>query len=363
MKVKRKKTRQIMVGNITVGGDAPVRVQTMTCTDTRDVESTLEQINRVIDDGAEIVRVAVPDDEAAESLKEIVKYSKVPIIADIHFNYVLAVKSIENGAGAIRINPGNISDKEKLKKIIDSAKANNRSIRIGVNSGSVEKELLDKYGYPSADAMVESALNHVRFFEDNNFDQIKISIKSSDTLTTIEANRKLSEKVNYPIHLGVTEAGPIPEGIVKSSVGIGALLLEGIGDTIRVSLTDDPAEEVKIGYEILKSLKIRDKGINFISCPTCGRIEIDVIGLMKKVKEKLKNVDYPLTVSILGCVVNGPGEAAEADVALAGGKHVGILYVDGKMKRKVKEEDMLEELYKEVIAYVERKKGKAAGER
>ena len=211
--------------------------------------------------------------------------------------------------------------------------------------------------------MVESALNHVRFFEDNNFDQIKISIKSSDTLTTIEANRKLSETVNYPIHLGVTEAGPIPEGIVKSSVGIGALLLEGIGDTIRVSLTDDPAEEVKIGYDILKSLKIRDKGINFISCPTCGRIEIDVIGLMKKVKEKLKNVDYPLTVSILGCVVNGPGEAAEADVALAGGKHVGILYVDGKMKRRVKEEDMLGELYKEVIAYVKRKKGKASGER
>lgn len=355
MIIKRQKTKQINVGSITVGGDAPIRVQTMTCTDTRDVEKTLSQINDVVEAGAEIVRVAIPDELAAKSLKKIVDNSKVPIIADIHFNYELAIKSIENGAGAIRINPGNISDTDKLRSIIDCAKYNNVSVRIGVNSGSVEKELLDKYGYPSSDAMVESAINHIRFFEENNFEQIKISIKSSDTLTTIDANRKLSQLVEYPIHLGVTEAGPVPEGIVKSSVGMGVLLLEGIGDTIRVSLTDEPAREIEVGYEILKSLKIRDKGINFISCPTCGRIEIDVIGLMKKVKEKLKKVEYPLTVSVLGCVVNGPGEAAEADVALAGGKHVGVLYVDGKIKRKVKEEDMLEELYKEVVEYVNKK--------
>ncbi len=356
MKVHRKKTRQIKVGTVTIGGDAPIRVQSMTSTDTRDVKATLEQIGRLADAGCEIVRVAVPDMDAVEALKKITKESPVPIIADIHFHYKLAIESIKAGAKGIRINPGNIGGKERVKEVVQAAKDYGVPIRIGVNSGSVEKDLLEKYGYPSPEAMVESAVRHVRMLEEMDFYEMKISIKSSRVLDTVEANRLLSEKVDYPLHLGVTEAGPMPEGAIKSAVGLGILLEEGIGDTIRVSLTDDPVKEVDVAYEILKSLNLRTRGINIISCPTCGRIEIDVISLTKKVKEKLKNIDAPITVAILGCVVNGPGEAAEADVALAGGRHQGLIYVKGKIYKKVKEEKMVDELYDAIIEYLKKDK-------
>ncbi len=355
MKIERKKTRQIRVGEVTIGGDAPVRVQSMTSTDTRDVRSTLEQINRLAEANCEIVRVAVPDMEAVAALKKITAESSLPIIADIHFHHKLAIESIKAGAKGIRINPGNIGGRGRVREVVKIAKDYGIPIRIGVNSGSVEKDLLEKYGYPSPQAMVESAIRHVRMLEDMDFFDIKISIKSSRVLDTVESNRLLSKEVDYPLHIGVTEAGPVPEGIIKSSVGLGILLSEGIGDTIRVSLTDDPVKEVDTAYEILKSLGLRTRGINIISCPTCGRIEIDVISLTKKVKERLKDIDEPITVSILGCVVNGPGEAAEADVALAGGRHMGLIYVRGKPYKKVKEEEMVEELYKTVIDYIEGK--------
>ncbi len=355
MKIERRKTRQIRVGDVTVGGDAPVRVQSMTSTDTRNVKATLDQIHRLYEAGCEIVRVAVPDMEAVSALKRIVKASPIPVIADIHFHYKLAIESVRAGAGGIRINPGNIGGIERLREVVRACKDYGVPIRVGVNSGSVERDLLEKYGYPSPEAMVESAVRHVKMLEDMNFTMIKVSVKSSRVKDTIEANRLLSKKIDYPIHLGVTEAGPFPEGAIKTAVAFGVLLSEGIGDTIRVSLTDDPVKEVEVGYEILKSLEIRSRGVNIISCPTCGRIEIDVISLTKKVKEKLKSITKPITVAILGCVVNGPGEAAEADVALAGGKHVGIIYVRGKYYKKVREEEMVDELYKTVLDYLEGK--------
>ncbi len=352
MKITRKRTRQIKVGDVTIGGDAPVRVQSMTSTDTRDVRETLNQIGRLADAGCEIVRVAVPDMDAVDSLKKIVRESPVPIIADIHFHHRLAIESIKAGAGGIRINPGNIGGKDRVREVVEVARDHGVPIRVGVNSGSVERDLLEKYGYPSPEAMVESAVRHVRMLEEMDFFDIKISIKSSRVLDTIEANRLLSQRVEYPLHLGVTEAGPMPEGAVKSAIGLGVLLAEGIGDTIRVSLTDDPVKEVEVAYEILKSLNLRTRGVNIISCPTCGRIEIDVISLTREVKERLKEITAPITVAILGCVVNGPGEAAEADVALAGGKHQGLIYVKGKIRKKVREEDMVEELYRTVKEYL-----------
>ena len=310
--IQRRKSKQIEIGNIKIGGDAPISVQSMTNTDTRDVKSTLKQINNMAEQGCEIVRLAILNPDAADAIREIKKQSPLPLIADIHFDYRLAIRCIENGIDALRINPGNIGKEEHTKKVVALAKTNNVPIRIGINGGSLEKEL-EVLDIPLAEKMVKSAMRHIQILEDNNFDKIKISLKSSDVLTTIEAYRLIAEKVDYPLHLGVTEAGTYTGGIVKSAVGLGTLLAEGIGDTIRVSLTDNPVEEVKAGYMILKSLGLRQRGINFVSCPTCGRTQIDLIGLAKTVENRLENFDKPLTIAVMGCAVNGPGEAKHAD--------------------------------------------------
>ena len=326
----RRASRQIKVGNIKIGGDAPISVQSMTNTDTRDVKSTLKQINNMAEQGCELVRLAILNPDAAEAIKEIKKQSPLPLIADIHFDYRLAIKCIENGIDALRINPGNIGKEEHTKKVVALAKTNNVPIRIGINGGSLEKEL-EVLDIPLAEKMVKSAMRHVKILEDNNFDKIKISLKSSDVLTTIEAYRLIAEKVDYPLHLGVTEAGTYTGGIVKSAVGLGTLLAEGIGDTIRVSLTDNPVEEVKAGYMILKSLGLRQRGINFVSCPTCGRTQIDLIGLAKTVEKRLEDFDKPLTIAVMGCAVNGPGEAKHADYGIAGGIKEGYFFKKGEI--------------------------------
>lgn len=346
--MERKKTRQVRVGSVLVGGDAPVSIQSMTNTDTRDAEATLEQIRKLHIAGCEIIRCAVPDMEAAESLKEICKMSPMPVVADIHFDYRLALKSIENGVAALRINPGNIGSMERVKIVAETAKAKNIPIRIGVNSGSLEKEILERDGKVTADGLVESAMSHVKILEEVGFYDIVISIKSSDVPMMIKAYRLMSEKCDYPLHLGVTESGTVFRGTIKSTLGIGTLLAEGIGDTIRVSLTSDPIEEIKVAKEMLQALGLRKQGMQFVSCPTCGRTEINLIKIAEEVEKRLENCNKNIKVAVMGCVVNGPGEAREADIGIAGGHGVGLIFKKGQIIKKVKEEDLVEELLKEI---------------
>ncbi len=354
MLAKRRKTRPIQVGTVQVGGDAPVSVQSMTNTDTRDVAATVTQINELAAAGCEIVRVAVPDERAADALPLIKKQIKIPLVADIHFDYRLALRALEGGIDGLRINPGNIGGREKVAAVVEAAKKRKVPIRIGVNAGSLEKELLQKYGAPSAPALVESALRQIRRLEELGFYEIKVSVKASDVPLMIAAYRLLAAKVDYPFHVGVTEAGTPRWGAVKSAVGIGALLAEGIGDTIRVSLTGNPVEEVRVGYAILKALGLRKRGIELISCPTCGRTEIDLIKIASEVEERLQDLTAPLKVAVMGCVVNGPGEARHADVGIAGGKGVGLLFRRGEIIRRVPEEKLAEELVREARAMAEK---------
>ena len=346
--IKRRKTKQISIGNIKIGGDAPISVQSMCNTDTRDTKTTLTQIHELATKGCELVRLAVLNAEAADAIKDIVKKSPVPLIADIHFDYKLAIKCINNGINALRLNPGNIGKRENVEKVVALAKQQQIPIRIGVNAGSLEKDLLDK-DIPLSEKMVLSALGHIKILEDLDFDLIKVSLKSSDVITTIEAYRSMAEKIPYPLHLGVTEAGTLRGGLIKSSVGLGTLLAEGIGDTIRVSLTENPVEEVSAGFDILKSLGLREKGVNFVSCPTCGRTQIDLIGLAKKVEERFKNFDKPITIATMGCAVNGPGEARHADFGIAGGVNEGIVFKKGEIIAKVPENQLLEKLEEIII--------------
>jgi (E)-4-hydroxy-3-methylbut-2-enyl-diphosphate synthase len=346
--ISRRKTRQISVGSVKIGGDAPISVQSMTKTDTRDIRRTVNQIRRLEVAGCEIVRVAVVDEEAARAIAEIKKRIQIPLIADIHFHYKLALKAMESGADGLRINPGNIGGWDCLKAIVTEAKARSIPIRIGVNSGSLEKDLLKRFGGATAEAMALSGLRTIESVEDLGYHLIKVSLKASDVPRSVEAYRLFSEKSDYPLHLGITEAGMGYGAVAKSAIGIGLLLHEGIGDTLRVSLTGDPVEEVRVGYEILRALKIRERGVEIISCPTCGRCEIDLTPLVKKVEKAVQGISTPMTVAIMGCVVNGPGEAKEADLGIAGGRRVGVLFKRGKVVRKVKEAEFASVLLKEI---------------
>ncbi|MFZ5774236.1 MAG: flavodoxin-dependent (E)-4-hydroxy-3-methylbut-2-enyl-diphosphate synthase [Thermodesulfobacteriota bacterium] len=339
--ITRRKTRQIKVGDVAVGGNAPIAVQSMTNTDTRDVEATVAQIERLAAAGCEIIRVAVLDQEAASAIRAIRDRIAIPLIADIHFDARLAVASMEHGAQGIRINPGNLGGPEKLARVVTAAKQHQVSIRVGVNSGSVEKDILKKHGHPTPEALVESALRNVRLLEAHHFQEIKISLKSSDAMTTVASYRRLSEQCDYPLHLGVTEAGGLIAGTVKSSVALGILLSEGIGDTFRISLTRDPVEEIRVGYELLRSLHIRERGPELISCPTCGRCQVNLFNLAEQVEQHIQKIETPLKIAVMGCVVNGPGEAKEADLGLAGGHGVGIIFKKGKLYKKVEEEKLL----------------------
>ncbi|MHB8172286.1 MAG: flavodoxin-dependent (E)-4-hydroxy-3-methylbut-2-enyl-diphosphate synthase [Thermincolia bacterium] len=345
---QRRKTRQIKVGSVAVGGDAPISVQSMTNTDTRDATATVEQINQLAAAGCEIVRVAVLDTEAAVAIKEIKSRITIPLIADIHFDYKLALEAMINGVDGLRINPGNIGTEEKVQAVVDAAKDKGIPIRIGVNAGSLEKKFLERYGHATPQAMVESALSHVAILEKLNFRDIKISLKASYVPLMLDAYRLLAGKVDYPLHIGVTEAGTVQSGTIKSSVGIGALLAEGIGDTIRVSLTGHPVHEIRVGYEILKSLGLRERGPVLISCPTCGRCQINLIQVAEEVEQRIQHLDKPLKIAIMGCIVNGPGEAREADIGIAGGKGVGLLFKKGEIVRKVPEEQLVETLLEEI---------------
>ena len=341
MELPRKQTRQLKLGSVRIGGGAPIVVQSMTNTDTRDVEATLGQIKRLHDAGCEIVRVAVPDETAARALRAIHDASPIPVIADIHFDYRLALIALEAGLGGLRINPGNIGERKNVEMVVDAAKAQGAVIRVGVNSGSVEKRLLEQYGGPTPQAMVESALGHVRILEEHGFYDTKISIKSSSVLNTIECYRLLSQRCDYPLHLGVTEAGGVLRGAIKSSVGMGVLLSEGIGDTLRVSLTAAPEEEMTVAWELLRALGLRQRGPEIISCPTCGRTEIDLIGLAQEVERRLRTENAPIKVAVMGCVVNGPGEAREADLGMAGGRDKGIIFRKGEVIRSVRGQETL----------------------
>jgi len=353
-KIDRRKTRIIKVGNLNIGGSNPILVQTMTNTLTSDVKATLSQIDRVVKVGAEIVRVSVPDKESSHALKEICKNAKVPIIADIHFHYQRAIESAKNGASCLRVNPGNIGSKEKIQDVIKAAKDYNCSIRIGVNGGSLEKKILEKYSEPNPEALVESAIHNIKLLEDNDFFNFKVSVKASDIFLAIKAYENLSKICNYPLHLGITEAGGKRTGSVKSSIGIGHLLLKGIGDTIRVSLSDEPEEEVRVGYEILKSLGLRNRGVKIISCPSCARQQFPVIETVKKLEKSFEDVTTPLTVSIIGCVVNGPGEAAMTQIGITGGGNdTHMIYVDGKKNHRIKNKELpnyLEKIIRKKIA-------------
>lgn len=341
--INRRKSKQISIGNIKIGGNAPISVQSMCNTDTRNVEKTLEQINALSEAGCEIVRLAVLNKDASGAIKEIVKKTQVPLIADIHFDYRLAIDCINNGINALRLNPGNIGNLENIKKVVNLAKQQQIPIRIGINSGSLEKEFQNE-GITLPEKMVKSAKKHIKILEDLNFDLIKVSLKSSDVLTTIEAYKLIAEEIEYPLHLGVTEAGTLKSGLVKSSVGLGSLLSLGIGDTIRVSLTENPVEEVFAGFEILKSLGLRQKGVNFISCPTCGRCQINLIDLAKKVEEKFKDLDETITIATMGCPVNGPGEAKHADFGIAGGINEGYIFKKGEVIARVPEDEIIQKL-------------------
>jgi (E)-4-hydroxy-3-methylbut-2-enyl-diphosphate synthase len=345
---KRKKTRQIRVGDIPIGGDAPIAVQSMTNTDTRDVSATVHQIERLAEAGCEIVRLAIPDEEAITAFGAIRKKVSVPLIADIHFDHRLALGVLEAGADGLRINPGNIGTQKAVEKVVRAARERKAPIRIGVNGGSLHRDILAKFGGPTPEAMVESAMEHIRFLESMDFGLMKISLKSSHVKNTIRAYELLSERVDYPLHLGVTEAGGLIAGTVKSAIGIGYLLAEGIGDTFRVSLTRDPVEEVRVAYEILRSLELRSRGPEIISCPTCGRCEINLFSLVEQVEQALSGMTASPKIAIMGCVVNGPGEAREADVGIAGGRGQGILFKKGEVVRKIPENQLAEVLIQEV---------------
>jgi len=353
MKIRRKRTRPVTVGGVKIGGGAPVVVQSMTNTDTRDVKATVRQINRLAEAGCEVVRSAVLNKEAAGALADIKKKISIPIIADIHFDHKLALIAIDSGVDALRINPGNIGDRKKVAKLVEAAKDKKIPIRIGVNSGSLEKHLLEKYGRPTPEALVESAEGHIKILEDMDYREIKVSIKASDVPTTIDAYRLMSKVSKYPLHIGVTEAGTLFSGTVKSAVGLGVLLYQGIGDTIRVSLTSDPVEEVRVAWEMLKALRLRERGVNIISCPTCGRTQIDVISLAMEVERRLSHVRKPLDVAVMGCIVNGPGEAKHADVGIAGGRGRGVLFRHGKLVKKLKESELADALVAEVESVAE----------
>ena len=343
--IKRKKTRQMTVGKIKVGGNNPITVQTMTNTLTTDHKSTIEQINKVAEAGADIVRVSCPDSKSTESLKTIIKHVDVPLVADIHFHYKRAIEAAENGADCLRINPGNIGDTKRIAEVISAAKNNNCSIRIGVNAGSLEKDILEKYKEPCPEALVESALRNIKVIEDMDFSNFKISVKSSDVFLSIAAYRLLSNETDYPLHLGITEAGSYLPGSIKTSIGFGSLLLDGIGDTIRVSLSDDPTEEIKVGNEILKSLNLRNRGVKIISCPSCARQAFQVIETVKELEKKLSHIKKPITLSIIGCVVNGPGEAKQTEIGITGGgKDNHMLYLNGIETEKVITKDMINKI-------------------
>ncbi|MBM4166012.1 MAG: flavodoxin-dependent (E)-4-hydroxy-3-methylbut-2-enyl-diphosphate synthase [Ignavibacteria bacterium] len=348
----RRKTRVVNVGGILVGGNYPISVQTMTKTKTSDVDATVKQICDAADAGCDIIRVTVNDKEAADAMSEIVKRSPIPIVADIHFNHIFALKSIEANVAKVRLNPGNIGSKERIKQVLDAAKAKHIPIRIGVNSGSLEEDILEKHGYPTAEALFESAMRHVEICEENNFHDIIISVKSTDVRLMIEAYRLVAQRTDIPLHLGVTEAGTTKIGTIKSAVGIGTLLAEGIGDTIRVSLTDEPVKEIEVGKEILRSLGLASRNIELIACPTCGRLEVDLFGIMAQLEEKLAGIKKPIKIAVLGCVVNGPGEASEADIGIAAGKGVAILYRKGEVIKKVKEEEIVSTILEEVEKFV-----------
>ena len=350
--INRKKTRVINVGDVKIGGDNPISVQSMTNTLTTDVKATISQINAIHEEGADIVRVSCPDEDSTKALKEITQNVKLPIIADIHFHYKRAIEAAENGAKCLRINPGNIGDKQKIHDVLSAAKNNDCSIRIGVNAGSLEKDILEKYKEPCPEALVESALRNIKVLEDQNFFNFKVSVKSSDVFLSIAAYRQLSMAMDYPLHLGITEAGSFVSGSVKSSIGLGTLLLDGIGDTIRISLSDDPVKEIKIGNEILKSLGLRNRGVKIISCPSCARQAFQVIDTVKILEEKLAHIKTPVTLSIIGCVVNGPGEAAMTDVGITGGgKGNNMLYLSGVQSKKV----LTNEIMDKAVAEVEKK--------
>jgi len=343
-------TKKIRIGNKYIGGGEPVLVQSMTNTRTQYISATVDQIKKLQDAGCDIVRVAVPDMEAAEAVRQIKKEILIPLVADIHFDYRLAIQSIKNGADKIRINPGNIGDRDRVKQVVEAAKERDIPIRIGINSGSLEKEVLKKYGHPTADALVESTLNNIRLIESMNFDDIVLSIKSSDVMLTIESYTKASKATGYPLHLGITEAGTVLSGSIKSSVGLGILLYNGIGDTIRVSLTGDPVKEIFAAREILKSLKLMKSGIEIISCPTCGRTNVNLIKVVEEVEARTRGIHLkkPMKLAVMGCEVNGPGEAKEADLGIAGGRGEFLLFIKGEIIRKISQENVIEELIKEI---------------
>jgi len=344
----RRKTRQVNVGGIKVGGGAPISVQTMTKTKTSDVAGTVAQIVRAAEEGCDIVRVTVNDKEAADAMAEIVRQSPLPIVADIHFNHIFALKSIEANVAKVRLNPGNIGSRERIHQVLNAAKGKGIPIRIGVNSGSLEEDILNKHGYPTAEALYESAMRHVGICDEFGFRDVIVSVKSTDVRLMIEAYRLVAERTDIPLHLGVTEAGTARVGTIKSAVGIGTLLAEGIGDTIRVSLTDEPYKEVEVGKEILRSLALASRNVELIACPTCGRLEVDLFGIMAELEKRLEGIKKPVKIAVLGCVVNGPGEASEADIGIAAGKGVGILYRKGEVIRRVKESEIVDVIVEEV---------------
>ena len=347
----RRKTRQVNIGGVKVGGSAPISVQTMTKTKTDDIAGTVGQIKAAAAEGCDIVRVTVNDKEAAEAMAEIVRQSPVPIVADIHFNHIFALKAIQANVAKVRINPGNIGSKDRIREVLTAAKDKGIPIRIGVNSGSLEEDILEKHGYPTAEALYESAMRHVGICDEFNFRDVIISVKSTDVRLMIEAYRLVAARTDIPLHLGVTEAGLTRVGTIKSAVGIGTLLAEGIGDTIRVSLTDDPVKEVEVGKEILRTLGLASRNIELIACPTCGRLEVDLFGIMAKLEDRLQGVKKPVKIAVLGCVVNGPGEASEADIGIAAGKGVAILYRKGVMVKRVKESEIVDTIVEEVANF------------
>lgn len=342
--IQRRKSRQIMVGNVPVGGDAPISVQSMTNTETTDVEATIDQINRIVSAGADIVRVSVPSMDAAEAFGAIRKRVDVPLVADIHFDYRIALRVSDLGVDCLRINPGNIGREKRIQAVVDKARDLNIPIRIGVNAGSLEKDLQKKYGEPTPDALVESAMRHVEILDGMNFHNFKLSLKASDIFMAVAAYRKIATMIDNPLHLGITEAGGLRGGTVKSSIGLGLLLMDGIGDTLRVSLAADPVEEVKVGWDMLKSLKLRSKGINFIACPSCSRQNFDVIKTMNSLETRLEDITTPMDVAVIGCIVNGPGEAKEVDVGLTGGTPNNLIYIDGQPSQKLPQENLVDEL-------------------
>ena len=347
--IKRRKTKVINVGKVKIGGDNPISVQSMTNTSTTDVKATIKQINDIAEEGADIVRVSCPDEDSSKALKEIIKHVSIPVVADIHFHYKRAIEAAENGASCLRINPGNIGDETKIHEVLKAAKNNNCSIRIGLNAGSLEKDILEEFKEPCPEALVKSALRNIEILEDKDFFNFKISVKSSDVILSIAAYRQLSKVVDYRLHLGMTEAGSFVSGSIKSSIGLGSLLMDGIGDTIRISLSDDPAQEVKIGNEILKSLNLRNRGVKIISRPSCARQAFEVIDTVKILEEKLAHIKTPITLSIIGCVVNGPGEAAMTDIGITGGgKGNNMLYLSGVQNEKVLTDDIINKVVSEV---------------